>query len=90
MPCSGCTDCCRSFVIAMPMDADMARFYAYHGLSVRRQTPDVMHLCFSDVPCRHLTEDGRCAIYERRPSICRRYSCYEAAYGEPKPEETPT
>lgn len=36
--------------------------------------------------CPHLSEDGRCLIYERRPYGCRRHQCarfaHEAARGE--------
>jgi len=27
-----------------------------------------------DTPCSHLQPDGRCAIYDTRPTICREYS----------------
>lgn len=30
---------------------------------------------YNPVPCIHLTEDKRCAIYEERPQVCRNYSC---------------
>lgn len=70
----------------MPMNADMARFYQYRGVTVRRKTPEIMELYFPDARCRHLTDDNRCAVYDSRPLICRRTSCYEAQYGEKKPE----
>lgn len=25
--------------------------------------------------CQHLQDDGRCAIYDRRPTICRQFDC---------------
>ncbi|MEJ2346288.1 MAG: YkgJ family cysteine cluster protein [Gammaproteobacteria bacterium] len=34
-------------------------------------------------PCTHLLADGRCAIYERRPQICRDYDNDFCEFDEP-------
>ncbi len=39
-----------------------------------------------NTPCTHLQSDGRCAIYEQRPSICREYDNEWCEYDAPAEE----
>ena len=73
--CSGL--CCR--YLALPIDKptnkgdfdDIRWFLAHKGISVFVDEGD--WYINIDNPCRHLTRNNRCAIYEHRPRICRGY-----------------
>lgn len=76
--CEHCTAvCCR--YIALPIDkpesaADFEniRWYLVHeNVTVFVDKGD-WFISFA-TPCRHLKQDFRCGIYEKRPKICRSY-----------------
>jgi len=35
------------------------------------RAPETAHLDRGDGICRHLTDDNRCSIYDKRPTACR-------------------
>lgn len=82
--CGG--QCCRYF--ALPLDKprtredfDDIRWYLTHkGISVFVE--DGAWYISMKNECRHLTGTNQCAIYERRPLICRRYKKVECDFVE--------
>jgi len=83
--CEHCTAvCCR--YIALPIDKPRTRkdfedirwYLAHENVVVFVEDGD-WYISFL-TPCRYLTPDNRCGIYERRPAICRRYRTTNCDY----------
>lgn len=76
VPCTQCARCCR--YVAVGINAPTRERYAtdilwylYHdAVSVHCDMEGEWSVAF-ETRCRHLQEDLRCAIYARRPHICR-------------------
>jgi len=74
--CIKCADCCRRFVIRIPVGKRIQEFMlAMYGRPIESVTLRMKQRC------KALTADNLCGIYESRPDICREYYC-EAALGE--------
>ena len=61
---------------------DLIYYLHHHGVKVCVVTDEgarTWYLQF-DGPCRHLTPEGRCRIYEHRPTICREHSLEGCEY----------
>jgi len=78
--CIECRKCCTKVgvytdpsIYELP-ENDVIHFYQARGAEISRSGSDLFILF--DLPCPHLTTQG-CAIYERRPRICRIYSGLE-------------
>lgn len=75
--CNG--ECCKMIAIDIDTpktreDFENIRWYLYHkGLSVYIDNEGTW-LVQIPFPCMHRKKDGKCAIYDRRPPICRTYS----------------
>lgn len=69
--CQG--QCCKWFPIVYPapLDDDAMLYLKLHGCTISR---DKM-TAFVPQPCRMLTRMGACAIYDKRPQVCRNYTC---------------
>lgn len=97
--CQRCgAKCCKYFCfqIDTPEDYDQfedVRWYLCHeGVSVHIDDGDWYMSVMN--PCRKLDDSGRCAIYEDRPLICRKYDTAECDhtagdYGYEELFETP-
>ena len=64
-------------------DFDMFRSYVSHGCVVYREKGS----WYFEAPtrCRHLMRDNRCAIYPRRPRICREHDATDCENTTPHP-----
>ena len=77
--CLTCGLCCKYIAIAIdgPKNAKAATeilWHLYHdGISVYRDGDKEWMVQFES-RCRHLLDDNKCAIYDKRPHICREYS----------------
>ncbi|MEW5746444.1 MAG: YkgJ family cysteine cluster protein [Nitrospirota bacterium] len=75
--CISCRKCCEAVGIYIDPEnyietkRELARFYRARGFHVT--TEDGLLYLTIDFPCPNLTKRG-CAIYERRPRICKTYS----------------
>ncbi len=75
--CGQCHKCCQKVgvytdpAIYEMTEADVIHFYKAWGATITK-SDDELFIIF-DIPCPHLTPTG-CAIYEKRPKICRTYS----------------
>lgn len=83
--CRDCEEnCCKKFYIifeTVPGD-DWLKWLSYHeGVSIVKMAGGHVQAWF-DYPCTHLTPDGSCRIYNKRPRLCRRFTCPKQ-----KPEE---
>ncbi len=76
--CNKCTGlCCR--YLALPIDTptskadydDIRWYLAHKGISIFVEKGD--WYINIDNPCKYLTSNHRCSIYEKRPRICRTY-----------------
>ncbi len=85
--CDRCAGlCCRYF--ALPLDTpedkddyDDIKWYLCHkGITVFVEDGD-WYLNIKN-KCRHLTKDFRCAIYNKRPKICRGYKHIDCDFVE--------
>ena len=90
IPCTSCTQCCQYVAIEIDTPAtrkefDNIRWYLYHpGIEVYVDHEDTWNVLFHS-RCENLEHDGKCAVYETRPIICRDFpatSC-EPNTGEP-------
>jgi uncharacterized protein len=83
--CDRCSAlCCRYFALQIdePETAsqfDDVRWYLVHENVVVFVEKKKWYLGFMS-RCKHLMQDNRCAIYERRPRICRSYSTDNCEY----------
>jgi len=77
LECDG--ECCKKLAIEVDEpeteeDFDDVKWYLYHeGVSVFQDKNKVWCVLF-DTKCKHLDENGKCEIYEKRPPVCREYS----------------
>jgi Fe-S-cluster containining protein len=47
-----------------------------HGVSVYGIIPDKRAFMLKiDSPCKCLTDDNKCSLYDSRPEICQKYKC---------------
>lgn len=72
--CAGCGGaCCRSF---SDVELSWEEFERLHDLGARSLQLSLVGppRLVIDYNCEFLV-DGRCAIYEARPDICRRFTC---------------
>lgn len=83
--CDYCTaKCCRYFALPIEMpksrkDFDFVRWYLLHERASVFTEDETWYLLVH-TRCRHLQDDYRCAIYDRRPHICREYSVDNCEY----------
>ncbi len=73
-------------IVKMSSDSDNVRWFVLHGTP----TPD-SHILLK-LPCTMLTHEGRCAIYDDRPQMCRDYErggwwCMDAIRRHRTPEQ---
>ncbi|MBD3314005.1 hypothetical protein GF345_06185 [Candidatus Woesearchaeota archaeon] len=75
--CDDCNGmCCRKLAVHIDTpktkdDFEDIKWYLYHeGISVYIDNEDDWLVMFPS-KCRHLAKDGRCAIYDNRPPVCR-------------------
>ena len=82
--CSKCGGkCCKQFWIYYPKDWDeifiseMKRIQMLSGMEdkVKIVETEKSYQLIFDIPCKHLSEDGKCKIYNspNRPLLCRKY-----------------
>jgi Fe-S-cluster containining protein len=70
--------CCRYFMLQIDtpvskMDFENVRWYLCHNGSSVYVDKGKWYLHIDSV-CRHVLEDGRCGIYDKRPQICREHN----------------
>jgi Fe-S-cluster containining protein len=78
-PCHSCgAACCRYIAAALAPprdvgDRDLIHWYLSHTAVCIYIDKDGDWWIQVATDCRHIVADGRCAIYETRPQLCRRY-----------------
>jgi len=78
-PCSKCDAmCCRYVAVQIdtpttPTDFEDIRWYVSHRKVWVFMDDGDWYVCL-DTPCKFLSRDHRCKIYEARPRICRKYT----------------
>lgn len=79
VPCGDCVACCTAYEVLIGTDDTPDAYDTVTGTTgrpvLRRQ---------ADGACVYLL-DGRCAIYERRPGVCRQYDCRAFAIAGVRP-----
>lgn len=83
--CTYCTaKCCRYF--ALPLDTpttwedfEYLRWFLFHQRAAVFLEDGDWYLLVN-TECKHLREDGLCAIYEDRPQVCRDYHTDQCEY----------
>jgi hypothetical protein len=90
-PCAKCGGKCCNHV-AVPIDKpttkgdfDDIRWYLGHENVTVFVEEGEWYICFL-TPCRYMTKDYQCGIYEKRPKICQDYdpeSCERHGDGDP-------
>ena len=58
--------CCRYFAFNVELTDDLREYYAMH-----ENTAVVGNQVIIMNKCKHLREDGKCKIYNKRPKICK-------------------
>ena len=74
MQCAeGCSECCGHHLTVSVVEAEsMARTLATRDAATRKRLADrAASLGEGEGPCPALEDDGRCAVYEGRPLVCR-------------------
>ncbi len=78
--CTVCRKCCGPLGLYIDPDIyecsekELIHFYSARGFSVTKE--DGYLYLVLDFPCPHLKKTG-CAIYKKRPKVCREYSGLE-------------
>ena len=93
--CEHCTAACCRYV-AVPIDApttardfnDMRWYVLHENIAVFIEEGE-WFIQFH-TPCQEIEPDGRCGIYETRPTICREYTTKECDYHVGDPESAPS
>ncbi len=86
--CDDCgAKCCRYFALEIdtPEDKDDfedLRWYLCHENTVIYVDEGAWHVHVEN-DCRYRDQDHRCAIYERRPTMCREHSPDDCSYNDP-------
>ncbi|MDJ0785799.1 MAG: YkgJ family cysteine cluster protein [Myxococcota bacterium] len=81
-PCFDCSRCCRYVAVEIDKPSTMKEYdhlywYLYHGgISVFIDWEGDWFIQF-ETKCDHLTAQGMCGIYERRPAICKDFDWRE-------------
>lgn len=87
VPCNGCTACCRGnqTVLLLPEHDDDPERYPAPTLTTGFYGGrwGVQLKCQSNGDCIFLRK-GICAVYDRRPSVCRNFDCRRVVYGSTK------
>ena len=84
-PCAHCSaKCCRYFALQIDTptewrDFEYLRWFLLHERVAVFVEDGGWYLLVAE-PCRHLRDDGLCAIYEDRPLICREYKTDNCEY----------
>lgn len=90
IPCLACTQCCHYVAIEIDTpesrrEFDNIRWYLYHpGIEVYIDQEDTWNVLFHS-RCENLQNDGKCAVYDTRPTICREF---DNTTCEPNTDET--
>jgi uncharacterized protein len=76
--CKECQEnCCKKFYIILEevKDRDWIKWLSFHqGVTIKKLGARRLEVWF-DLPCSHLGEDQSCQVYEKRPQICRKFTC---------------
>jgi uncharacterized protein len=84
--------CCRYLMLEIDAptckgDFENIRWYLCHNdITIFMEKGNHWYLHIQNA-CRHLTEDGRCIVYDKRPKICRSHDPADCEYDseyEPK------
>jgi Fe-S-cluster containining protein len=81
-PCFSCAKCCTYVAVEIdtpttPKEYDQIVWYLYHAsVEVFVDWDDAWHVLFR-TRCDNLTQTGLCAVYEKRPAICKDFDWRE-------------
>ncbi len=71
--CDGCTECCKSKLMAPLILEDFEKVYKYFPILIAKlDTYKPVMLLSNKTSCPYLKED-KCSIYENRPPACKIY-----------------
>ena len=79
MKCKQCGDCCRhlSVKVDLKISPGVLRWLDYHGIKYKNGYIDIPIKCkFLIQTINNNSKRGKCAIYNRRPDICKKYFCW--------------
>jgi len=76
--CNGCSECCKYIIIEINepetiQDIDKLMWYLHHNTVIYVDMNNNWMLELK-TPCKHLSGNGLCMIYDERPQICRQHS----------------
>jgi len=71
--CSKCGECCRFVDFKYPESTlpkkEVIEYYKLRNIEVIKSGKDIVYRVWS--PCKHLTSEGLCSIFNKRPGLCR-------------------
>ena len=71
--CDGCTECCKSKLMAPLILEDFKKVYKYFPILIAKlDTYKPVMLLSNETSCPYLKKD-KCSIYEKRPPACKIY-----------------
>lgn len=73
--CMSCGKCCANILLVSSSEVKRIKKYIQTNKIKPINRQSIM-LPYQDI-CPFLTKDKKCNIYEVRPTICKRYQCYE-------------
>ena len=82
--CCACNNCCKLYDVTVNQN-DIEIIAAHLNLSESDFTEQYLitngeDLIMKDKPCRFLDAEGKCEIYEIRPSVCRNFPYTDQPY----------
>jgi len=75
--CLDCRECCEYVELPVTMiSIEILEYFIMRGQKFYIDDTGVLMVRLHD-PCKHLSQDGRCKDYDKRPYTCREYMCDE-------------
>ncbi len=69
--CIECQWCCKYMIVPMPhVNKQLFEIYRAWGAKIRKEHG--AYYAVIPFPCQHITDSG-CAIYDKRPFICKQF-----------------
>jgi len=74
LECKQCGACCKYIIIAPSIPYDEHKeWLGFHGISLVKSFNTPWSALKLEIPCKHLGEDGKCKIYDKRPKTCSNF-----------------
>ena len=72
LKCLACGNCCKYMLLTPAVSYDGAKeWLKYHEVDLVKSPTREWSALRLSIPCRMLSKDGKCLIYDKRPDTCK-------------------